>query len=321
MQNYFVTGAAGFVGLALCRRLRESGAFVKAAYRESGNVPHFPPDILPVPIDSIGPESQLGEVLQGIDAVLHLAGRAHVMTEIAKDPIAEFRAVNTFGTERIARQAASAGVRRFVYVSSVKVNGESTPPDVGFTEADPHCPQDAYGISKSEAELALQRVTCETGMEVVIVRPPLVYGSGVKGNFLTMLNILHRGVPLPFGAIANRRSLIYIENLVDALVLCSTHPMAAGETYLVSDGDDLSTPELLRALSEALEVPTYLLPIPPSIVRLSGTMLGKTGVVARLIGSLVVDSGKIRNELRWAPSYSVKEGLQKTAEWYKRSYV
>jgi nucleoside-diphosphate-sugar epimerase len=315
-----VTGATGFVGAALCHKLHESGASVKAAYRQSGGSPHFSWGVTPVPIGPIGPECKLSEVLQGVDTVLHLAARAHVMREIATDPIAEFRAVNTIGTETLARQAADVGVRRFVYLSSIKVNGENTAVDTSFTEADPHRPRDPYGISKSEAELALHRVARETGMEIVIVRPPLVYGPGVKGNFLTMLRALRRGIPMPFGAVANRRSLVYLENLADALVLCATHPAATGETYLVSDGEDISTPELLRKLCEPLGIPLWLLPVPASVLRIGGTILGKSGAIERLLGSFIVDSGKIRRELGWTPPFTLTEGLQKTAEWFKGNH-
>lgn len=321
MQSCLVTGATGFVGMALCRKLHESGVSVKAAYRRRGGVPNFPPEVTPIAIGSIGPEDQFVGVLNKVDTVLHLAARVHVMKDAATDPLAAFRVLNTLGTEVLARQAAAAGVRRFVYVSSIKVNGERTPTNIAFTEFDPHLPRDPYGISKSEAELALHRVTRETGMEIVIVRPPLVYGPGVKGNFERMLQALRRGLPLPLGAIDNRRSLVYVENLVDALVLCANHPAAANNTYLVSDGEDLSTPDLLRKLAEALATSARLFPAPRSFLRLGGAILGKTEVVERLLDSLLVDSGKIRRELGWRPPFTLTEGLQKTAEWFKSNHV
>jgi nucleoside-diphosphate-sugar epimerase len=316
VQTYLVTGATGFVGTALCNRLRESSVSVKATFRDSVIVPRFPSGIIPVPIGPIGSKSQLTEAFRGVDIVIHLAGRVHVMNKGAIDAIAEFRDVNVVGTETIARQAAAAGVQRFVYVSSIKVNGDSTPQNVSFTEADPHRPRDPYGISKAEGELALHRVMRETGMDVVIVRPPLVYGAGVKGNFLTMLKVLCRGMPLPFGKISNRRSMVYLENLVDALVLCSQQPEAAGETYLVCDGEDISTPELLRKLGEALDRPVHLFPVHGSVLRLAAAMIGQTCAFERLLGSLTVDSRKIRRELGWAPQYSLNDGLRKTAAWY-----
>lgn len=273
MQSCLVTGATGFVGAELCRKLHQSGIFVKAAYRPHGSVPNFPLGVTPVAIGSIGPESQFAGVLDKVDTVLHLAARVHVMKDTDKDPLAAFRNLNTLGTETLARQAAAAGVRRFVYVSSIKVNGERTPTGIAFTEFDLHLPRDPYGISKSEAEQALHRVAGETGMEIVIVRPPLVYGQGVKGNFAKMLQALHQGLPLPLGTIDNLRSLVYVENLVDALVLCANHPAAANNTYLVSDGEDVSTPELLRKLAEALDTSVRLFPMPRSFLRLGGRYL------------------------------------------------
>lgn len=317
MQNILVTGASGFIGRSLCRRLLESGCRVTAPKSRASSGSGLAPGLTSVAIDSIGPETRWEEALTGTDTVMHLAARVHVMKDKAADPLAEFRAVNTFGTENLARQAAAAGVWRFVFVRSIKVNGESTASDVGFTEADPHLPRDPYGVSKSEAELALYRIASKTGMEIVIIRPPLVYGPGVKGNFLAMLKALHRGIPLPLGAIVNRRSLVYRENLVDALMLCASHPAAAGQTYLVSDGEAMSTPDLLRKLGEALNVPARLLPVPVSVLRLGGKVLGKSGAMGRLLGSLVVNSGKIRRELGWAPPFSLAQGLQQTAEWFR----
>ena len=315
-ESCFVTGATGVVGLALCRALLGSGASVRAAYRRSDGVPRLPPEVTPVAIRSIGPDSQWKEALNGVDTVLHLAARVHIMKDSAADPLVAFRAMNTLGTENLARQAAAAGVRRFVFVSSVKVNGESTPSDAGFTEADPHRPRDPYGISKSEAELALQRVSRETGLEVVIVRPPLVYGPCVKGNFLSVLKVLRRGLPLPLASVVNRRSLVYLGNLVDALILCARHPAAANQTYLVSDGEDVSTPDLLRRLAQAMGVPARLLPVPEALLRVGGSLAGRSKEMGRLLGSLVVDSSKITRELGWKPPFSLNEGLQRTADWF-----
>lgn len=252
--------------------------------------------------------------LQGIHAVVHLAARVHVMTDRAVDPLGEFRKVNTDWTERLVRTAASQGVRRFVYLSSIKVNGEQTRDP--FTEADLPDPQDPYGVSKWEAEQALAAVSSETGLAAVVVRSPLVYGPGVGGNFLQLLNILRRGIPLPLALVDNRRSLIYRGNLVDALMRCVQDVRAAGRTFLVSDGEDLSTPELIRRLAKALGVTAHLWLFPPPALRWLGWVVGKSATIDRLLGSLQVDSSKIRRELDWHPPYSVDQGFADTAVWY-----
>lgn len=321
MSRVLVTGATGFVGRALCVELLRHGHGVCAALRCVENGARLARKALEtIAVGEVNATTDWRKALAGCEAVVHLAARVHVMRDKAADPLAEFRAVNTMGTENLARQAAATGVRRFVCVSTIKVNG-GTSPDAAFTEADPHLPKDPYGVSKSEAELALHRVALETGMEIVIVRPPLVYGPGVKGNFLTILKTLRRGIPMPFGAVSNRRSLVYLENLADALVLCVTHPAATGETYFVSDGEDISTSELLRKLCEALDVPARLLPVPASVLRIVGTIVGKSGAFERLLGSLIVDSSKIRRELGWTPPFTLTDGLRKTAEWFKSNNV
>jgi nucleoside-diphosphate-sugar epimerase len=320
-----VTGANGMVGRALCSALRARGSRVRAALRQAYRFPGSGGAILDsVVIGEIGPETSWRAALQGVGCVVHLAARVHVMRETAADPLAEYRRVNTSGTERLARMAAEAAVKRFVFVSTVKVNGEKSPPTSlsqggsrPFSEADSPNPQDAYGISKWEAEQALARVASGTGLEVVILRPPLVYGPGVKGNFLSLLNALYRAVPLPLGSVKNRRSLIYLGNLVDAIALCVSHPQAAGQTFLVSDGEDLSTSELIRRVADALGRPARLLPLPPALLKLAGSVTGKSGGVARLTESLRVDNSKIRAELKWSPPYSMEEGLRETAAWFR----
>jgi nucleoside-diphosphate-sugar epimerase len=252
--------------------------------------------------------------LQGVRTVMHLAARVHVMTDRAADPLGEFRQVNRDWTERLARAAVEQGVRRFVYLSSVKVNGEeSTAP---FTEQDVPAPLDPYGISKWEAEQALAVVSSETGLETVVIRSPLVYGAGVGGNFLQLLDVLRRGIPLPLALVDNRRSLIYRGNLVEALVLCAREARAAGRTFLVGDEESLSTPELIRRLAKALGVSPHLWPLPTWALRLAGTITGKGAMVDRLLGSLEVDSSMIRRELGWYPPYSVDQGLAETAAWF-----
>ena len=303
-MKLLVTGANGFVGRALCAELIARGHAVRAAVR-SGNLPIENA----VAVGSIDGQTDWSAALNGIDVVIHLAARVHVMRDTASDPLEEFRKVNLHGTENLASQAARAGIKRLVYVSSIKVNGEQTMWDERFSETDAANPQDPYGISKWEAEQALHRIANETGLEVVIVRPPLVYGEGVKGNFAQMLKVLGRSIPLPLATVENRRSLIHVGNLIDALILCATHPKAANKTYLVSDGEDVSTPELLRQLGAAMGHPARLFPCPPMLLRLLGRLAGKSDQVERLLGSLQVDSGRIRSELGWEPPFTLRDGL------------
>ena len=318
-DHILVTGANGFVGSALCRRLLKSGALVRGAVRD-------PAKLLPsgtpifgglewVALHDRSTEDEAIHALQGVQVVVHLAARVHVMTDDASDPLREFRQVNCVWTERLARAAASQGVHRFVYVSSIKVNGEQTV--IPFTERDPPKPQDPYGVSKWEAEQALARVSTQTGMETVVVRSPLVYGPGVRGNFLQLLNILRRGIPLPLASIRNKRSLVYLGNLVDALARCIQDPRAAGRTYLVSDGEDLSTPELVRRLGAAMGIKVCLWPCPTSFLYWMGQVSGKLGMIDRLVGSLQVNSSKIQTELDWHPPFTVDAGLSETAAWFR----
>ncbi|MDP3091285.1 MAG: SDR family oxidoreductase [Nitrospira sp.] len=319
-DRILVTGANGFVGTALCRCLQEAGFLVRGAVRDRAKLPQS------VVSDSNGLErvvlhdrsgaDETNHALQAVQVVVHLAARVHVMTDDAADPLCEFRRVNTDWTERLARAAASRGVRRFVYLSSIKVNGEQSL--FPFTEQDLPNPQDPYGVSKWESEQALARVSTQTGLEIVVVRSPLVYGPGVGGNFLQLLKVLRRGVPLPLASIQNQRSLIYRGNLVDALVCCAQDIRAAGHTYLASDGEDLSTAELIRRLGKALGVSVRLWPLPVFLLRFLGKILGKQAVIDRLLGSLQVNSSKIRQELDWQPPFSVDQGLTETAAWYTR---
>ena len=248
--------------------------------------------------------------LEGVDTVLHLAARVHVMNEKASDPLTAFRDVNTAGTLNLARQAAAAGVRRLVFLSSIKVNGEHTAPGRPFTADQPAQPEDPYGQSKWEAEQGLQAVSAETGLEVVVVRPPLVYGPGVKANFLKLMNAVARGTPLPLGAVDNRRSLLALDNLTDLLLRCVEQPAAAGHTFLASDGQDLSTPDLVRALARAMGRPARLWPVPVAWLRMAGKLLGRGPQIDRLIGSLQVDIGHTRRVLGWTPRLTVEQGLR-----------
>lgn len=313
-----VTGANGFIGRKLCLSLEGHGYAVRAAVREPLLTTGLSKATDVAAVGVIGTETDWSDALHGVETVVHLAARVHVLREKARNPLAEFRLVNVAGTERLARMAASAGVRRLVYVSSIKVNGERTH-ESPFTEADTPEPRDAYGLSKWEAEQALSKIASETGLEVVIVRPPLVYGPGVGGNFLRMMDWVNRGLPLPLGSIRNSRSLIYLGNLVDALVTCVSHPRAAGKTFLVSDGEDVSTPELIRRLAQAMERRSCLLSFPPVLLRLAGSLTGKSAEVERLLSSLRVDSSKICHELQWTPPFSMTQGLLETMAWYSES--
>ncbi len=266
-------------------------------------------------VGDIGPGTRWNGALRDVGAVVHLAARVHVMAQSGSGASAEYQRVNTVGTERLALAAAETGVRRFVFLSTVKVHGEATGARA-FTESDPPLPQDAYARSKWEAEQALRRIGARTGMEVVILRPPLVYGPGVKANFFSLLQAIARGLPLPIGAIDNRRSLIFVGNLADAIVKCIEHPAAAGGTFLVRDGEDLSTPELARRLARALDVRPRLLSVPPSWLSFGGWLTGRRDAVDRLIGSLAVDDSKIRAALGWGPPYTLDEGLAATARWF-----
>jgi nucleoside-diphosphate-sugar epimerase len=251
------------------------------------------------------------QAVDGIDTVVHCAARVHVMRDLSGDPLAAFRCVNVDGTLNLARQAALAGVRRFVFISSVKVNGEGTPPGGAFSESDLPGPQDAYGQSKFEAEHGLRQLAVSTGMEVVIIRPPLVYGPGVKANFAALMRAVERGLPLPLGAVHNQRSLVALDNLVDLIVTCITSPQAANETFLVSDGHDLSTTDLVRRMAQAAGVASHLLPVPVWVLQASAALLGKREAVQRLCGNLRVDIGKARRLLGWTPPLNVDEGLRR----------
>lgn len=271
-----------------------------------------------VGVGSIGGDTDWTAALRGVNTVVHLAARAHLVHESGGSLLPRYREVNTEGTQRLAEMAAQAGVRRFVFLSSVKVNGERTS-DRPFTENDVPQPEDAYGISKWEAEQALLNISHTTGMEAVILRPPLVYGPGVKGNFLRLMRLVAHGTPLPLASVTNLRSLLYIDNLVDVIVSCMDSPAAAGRTYLVSDGEDVPTPDLIRSLATALDVRARLFPCPAALLKLGAAVLGKGGEISRLTESLQVDSARIRRELGWQPRFSLTQGLEKTVQWYREA--
>jgi nucleoside-diphosphate-sugar epimerase len=256
--------------------------------------------------------------LRSVVQVVHLAARVHVMNDKSTDPLAEFRRVNVEGTANLARQAAAAGVLRFVYLSSIKVNGEFTQEGRPFAADDAPAPEDPYGVSKHEAEQALRQIAADTGMEMVIIRPPLVYGPGVKANFESIMRWLARGVPLPLAAVTqNRRSLVVLDNLVDLIVTCLNHPAAANQTFLVSDGEDLSTADLLKRMGAALGCPARLFHLPPGPLKLGAALVRKPGIYQRLCGSLQLDIAKTRQLLGWSPLVSVDEGLRRAAEGFR----
>ncbi len=312
-KRILVTGANGFVGRHVCTEIIKRGWQVRVACRTTTLCTTEFESVVVGEIDS---QTDWAVALHNIDAVIHLAARVHVMRDDSSNPLSEFRRINTLGTERLARCAVASGVKRIVYVSSIKVNGELTEYGQQFTEQDIPRPLDPYGVSKWEAEKALHKVAKESGLEVVIVRPPLVYGVGVKGNFVHMLNALGNGVPLPLASVHNQRSLIYVDNLADVLVTCAAHPHAIGQTFLVSDGEDVSTPDLLRYLADAMGLKARVFPFPQVLLRLLGHLTGKSKQLDRLLDSLRVDSGKIRYELDWTPPYSLQQGLRATAIWY-----
>ena len=318
MSNILVTGATGFIGKPLCAKLLESGARVRAAVWCEDPAGGFPTGLDLVRIDSIGPDTDWTTALTGIDVVIHLAARVHVMDEKAEEPLAAYRLVNVAGTEKLARMAVASGVKRLVFLSSIKVHGEETA--TRYTEQDTPAPRDAYGVSKLEAEEILKRIAVETGLEIVIVRSPLVYGPYVKANFYRLMGIVMRGLPLPFGSVNNTRSLVYLGNLIDAILLCTKHPLAAGQTFLIRDGEDISTPQLIRNVASALGLSARLFSFPPGLMRLAGRLTGKTAAVDRLLGSLAVDDSKIRKELGWKPPFTMAEGLKETGAWYKRQF-
>jgi nucleoside-diphosphate-sugar epimerase len=312
-----VTGATGFVGGAVIQALLANGHEVVAAVRHlSSDFCFVSKSIKWREVGTINAQTQWAETMEGVNTVVHCAARVHVMREHVPDALAAYREVNVQGTLRLAQQAAAAGVLRFVFLSSIKVNGEATLPGLEFNESCTPAPLDAYGQSKLEAELALLDLADKTDMEVVIVRSPLVYGPGVKGNFASMVYWIRKGIPLPFGSIYNRRSLLALDNLVDFIVLCSNQehsPRATNETFLLSDGEDVSTAELLRKVAEAYNVKPRLIPVPTLCIKTTASLLGKSAIADRLLGSLVVNSSKARELLGWKPVISMNKQLQKMA--------
>jgi nucleoside-diphosphate-sugar epimerase len=306
-----VTGATGFVGNAVIKRLRELGnVLVRASVRNTEALAGA--DMAgyeTLQIFDISADTDWQPALHNAGVVIHAAARVHVMADEATDPLAEFRAVNVDGTLNLARQAAAAGVKRFIFISSIKVNGEGTT-TIPYRHSDKPAPEDAYGQSKSEAETCLRALTAKTGMELVIIRPPLVYGPGVKANFAALMNLARKNLPLPLGAVRNKRSLVALDNLVDLIVTCIDHPKAASQTFLVSDGEDVSTTELLTLMTRAAGKTPHLLPVPMSWLQKGAGMLGKKAIADRLCGSLQLDITHTRETLNWAPPLTIKQGIE-----------
>jgi nucleoside-diphosphate-sugar epimerase len=305
MSQVLVTGASGFIGGAVVTQLVSDGWNVEGTVRRPTSL------IWEVHSPSLGNDVDWRPLLAGKTVIIHTAARAHVMHERAADPMAEFQCINVVSTLRLAEQAAAVGVRRFVFVSSIGVNGEQSAPGKAFSEADQPNPHNAYALSKWEAEQGLMRIAEETGLEVVIIRPPLVYGANAPGNFGKLTRVVAKGLPLPLASIDNRRSYVGIDNLIDFIVTCLEHPFAANETFFVSDGEDLSTPDLIRRMARAMNRPARLLPVPTFVLMATAAMLGRRDMAQRLCGSLQVDISKSRQLLGWNPPFSVDEGLKR----------
>ena len=309
-MQLLVTGANGFVGHSLCVEAVARGFSVRAVSRTEFEMPVKVEHIIVANIDG---GTVWHDSLTECDAVIHLAARVHMLEETSQDSLAEFRRINVEGTLNLARQAAAAGVRRFVFVSSIGVNGSETflrP----FSAQDTAAPHSNYAMSKYEAELGLQVIVADSCMDLVILRPPLVYGPNAPGNFGSLMRWLRRGLPLPLGTIRNKRSLVALDNLVDLIMTCLTHPAAADQTFLVSDGEDVSTAELLRRMGRAMGRPARLIPVPASWLKLAAALVGKQDVAQRLCGSLQVDIEKTRRLLGWSPPLTLDQGLKKAAE-------
>lgn len=310
-MKILLTGATGFLGnrLKIALSLRSDldvTAVVRRPVENSGSNT--------VMVPTIDASVDWSSVLTNQQIIIHTAARSHIMKEQAADPIAEYRRINVEGTLKLAHQAVDAGVKRFIFISSIKVNGEQTSLGQSFTANDVPAPIDAYGMSKWEAEQGLQQLASETELEVVVIRPPLIYGPNVKGNFASIIKLVSRGLPLPLGAIHNQRSFVAVDNLIDLIVRCIDHPNAANQVFLASDGQDLSTTELLCGVARSMGKPVSLIPIPASLLMLGGTLLGKRSVAQRLLGSLQVDASKAQKVLGWKPPISVEEGLRRCFE-------
>ncbi|MEZ9645209.1 UDP-glucose 4-epimerase family protein [Vibrio sp. 10N.261.52.C2] len=314
-MKVLVTGSTGFVGARVVQLAEERGWAVVPVVRRTSRTQHncfF--------VSSIGPKTDWSDAFKGVDCIVHCAARVHQMNEGEQDALAAYRDINTLGTLNLAKQAAEAGVKRFVFVSSIKVNGELTEPGSPFLPNLDNIPKDPYGLSKYEAEVALTKLSKETGLEVVIVRPPLVYGPGVKANFLSIMRMVEKGMPLPFGAIHNKRSLVYIDNLSSLILTCCEHPSAPGHTFLASDSQDVSTSQLIRAIALSMDKSSRLLPIPMSWIRVGASVLRKQHLAQRVCANLQVETCHTKEILGWTPPVTFEEGINKTVEVYLKSH-
>jgi len=313
MAKILVTGATGFVGQALVPHLLQQGHDVIATYRSHKGDAAC--DWLHIP--DIGPKTDWSGKLEGVDQIIHLAARVHMMNETSDNPLDIYRDANRYATTRLAEEAAKQGVKRFVFLSSIKVNGEATEPTHPFEAAVPNPPQDPYGLSKWEAEQDLKDIAQKSDMEVCTLRPPLVYGPGVKANFLSLIKLADKGLPVPFGSLHNLRSLVYVGNLVDALSVCAHHKDAANKTYLVSDQQDLSVAQMFGLMAKSLGRPARMIPVPVFLLQALGVISGKRAAIDRLSQFLQLDSRPLSDDLGWKPPYSAESGFQKTIDWYK----
>ena len=312
-QHILITGASGFIGRNLCAFLKEKGYFVRASVQDDACGVSGVDDYIDV--GDINELTDWQQALAGVDTVIHLAARVHIMNDPAADPVEAFRKVNVLGTERLARMAARAGIKRFIFISSVKVNGEGA--SRPYTEDDLPAPQDVYGISKREAEDSLACIAAETGIQMVILRLPLVYGPGVKANFKNLIKIAGAGLPLPLKGINNQRSFLYLGNLLDAIITCISHPLAAGETFLVSDGQDVSTPDLIKMIACAMNKRAVLFSLHSGILKALCKIIGRSEELEKLTGTLILDSSKIRSLVGWKPPFTLEEGISQTVRYYK----
>lgn len=316
MKNILVTGGTGFIAQALFPKLLSANWKVRTTLRNEKKSWRLPDEIEKCVLGDLGRVTDWKSLMNGVDAVVHLAARVHHMNDKGQSTEKVYQKANVELTRTLAEESVKAGVQRFVFLSSVKAMGEETPAGESWDESFSCSPQDAYGRSKYDAENILMNTALKTDLEVVILRIPLVYGPGIKANMAHLFRIVDRGLPLPLGTVKNARSMLFVGNLIDAIRAVLDHPKAAGQTYLVSDGEDISTSELSRRIAKALDRPARLFPIPSAILKLTGKLTGKSEMVDRLLNSLVIDSSKIRLELNWTPPYSMAQGLQQTAEWF-----